>query len=587
MNGNPTHVSTVSSLETSDLLSTSTSADIDPIVTLFDNAIWRRHGSDRAAETPWSVDGVRVSVAANKRVRTREALLSNIIAPELRDMIINATCSWWHTWKPLGSRTPISPIDKTASTLPDFVLSALKSPDPSIIGIAILCVAVCLQQLDTRVHHTEEGIEVIVFSAKIYMNLGQNRKCWILTHQAIAYSQLLSHHRPTRLSPYETSTQIHHRTQSWLSLCSSDVYLSLLLGLPYAADGRTIPLTQNKHNLTALFHHNLTLLSAKVIDRNQNGQSLSVPHTMEIQTELDLATKNLSDAFWSAPTSLAASNITREEYLEQIAAQCWYYQLSVLLHMPLMIHAIVDDTLEAHRVACLSACRSLLKTYHIMRSDTYAAFGMVKLIDYQAFVCSALLILGLLGYGACRNENHGVGQSHDRDLISQAIATLRQASCTVNNPIARQAVQGLESLMSLGDSECPLERGGNLSGDPNLNPRAKIVVPYVGVITITPGEYYTGEKVLPTEKSVMSEGIQTGSLLRFTLSDDSFEGCYGSLPQTNFEADKNLQNRDKVGLGGENDDDIQMELTSIDFDWASTLTTNFEDDWAWLNELGH
>lgn len=39
MNGNPTHVSTVSSLETSDLLSTSTSADIDPIVTLFDNAI--------------------------------------------------------------------------------------------------------------------------------------------------------------------------------------------------------------------------------------------------------------------------------------------------------------------------------------------------------------------------------------------------------------------------------------------------------------------------------------------------------------------------------------------------------------------
>lgn len=91
--------------------------------------------------------------------------------------------------------------DKQTSTLPDFVLWAFESPDPSIIGIAILCVAVCLQQLDTRVHQyiirqlpglpgtifqeyfekvdrliindsdyssTEEGIEAIVFSAKTY-----------------------------------------------------------------------------------------------------------------------------------------------------------------------------------------------------------------------------------------------------------------------------------------------------------------------------------------------------------------------------------------------------------------------------------
>ncbi|RAL60028.1 hypothetical protein DID88_000654 [Monilinia fructigena] len=546
MSGNPTPASTVSSLEASDFLGNSISADIDPIVTLFDNAIWRRRSSDRASEKPSDVDGVGGSEVANKRIRTREALLSDIIAPELRDMIINATCSWWHTWNPLGSRRAKSPIEKTTSTLPDFVLWAFESPDPSIIGVAILCVAVCLQQLDTRVNRyiirqlpslpgalfqeyfekvdrliindsdyasTEEGIEVIVFSAKIYMNLGLNRKCWILTHQAIAYSQLLSHHRPIRLSPNETSTQIHHRTQSWLSLCSSDVYLSLLLGLPYAADGRTIPLTQNKNNPTAFFHHKLTLLSAKVIDRNQNGQSLSVLHTTEIQTELDLVTKNLDDAFWNAPTLLAAGNITREEYLEQIAAQC---------------------------------------------------------------------------YGACRNGNHGIGQSHDKDLISQAIAMLRQASCTVNNPIARQAVQGLESLMLLGDSECPLKSRGNISGDINLDLRAKIVVPYVGVITITPGEYYTSEKAgLPTENSMMSEGAQTGSLLRFTLSDDFFDGYHGSLPQRNFEADKDFQNPVEVRMGGENNNEIPVELTSIDFDWESTLTTNFEDDWAWLNEMSH
>lgn len=103
--------------------------------------------------------------------------------------------------RPLGPWLSASIGDGKTSTLPDFVLWAFDSSDPSIIGLAMLCVAVCLQQLDTRVHQyiirqlprlpgalfqeyfekverfiindsdyasTEEGIEVIMFSAKIY-----------------------------------------------------------------------------------------------------------------------------------------------------------------------------------------------------------------------------------------------------------------------------------------------------------------------------------------------------------------------------------------------------------------------------------
>jgi hypothetical protein len=84
------------------------------------------------------------------------------------------------------------------------VLWALESASPSIVGLAMLCIAVCLQQLDTRVHqyiirqlprlpgelfqeyfekvdclilndsdyvNTEEGIEVTILSAKIYSML--------------------------------------------------------------------------------------------------------------------------------------------------------------------------------------------------------------------------------------------------------------------------------------------------------------------------------------------------------------------------------------------------------------------------------
>jgi succinate-acetate transporter protein len=117
-----------------------------------------------------------------------------------------------------------------------------------------------------------------------------------------------------------------------------------------------------------------------------------------------------------------------------------------------MIHSVEDAQLEKHRNACLDASQNLLKIYHIMRSDTFPAFSMIKLIDYQAFVCSALLILGLLGYGS--STQYTENQEKDRYLIRLAIFTLRQASGTVNNPIAAQAVQGLQTLMLLDQGEC-------------------------------------------------------------------------------------------------------------------------------------
>ncbi|TGO50574.1 hypothetical protein BOTNAR_0388g00080 [Botryotinia narcissicola] len=169
----PTPPSTPSSLETLASVKTS-SQDIDPIL-----------------------DKAKNPATARNRIRTRESLLSGLIPPALREIVVNATCSWW---RPLGSIL-LSSTGNADSTLPDFILWALESPDPSIIGIAILYVAVCLQQLDTRIHQyiirqlpslpgtlfqeyfekverlivndgdyasTTEGIETIVFAAKIY-----------------------------------------------------------------------------------------------------------------------------------------------------------------------------------------------------------------------------------------------------------------------------------------------------------------------------------------------------------------------------------------------------------------------------------
>ncbi|TGO46707.1 hypothetical protein BCON_0311g00130 [Botryotinia convoluta] len=638
-----TPASTPSSLETLALVDKTSSQDIDPIVTLFHNAIWRSHSSDLIPERISKLDKAENLATAKKHIRTRESLLSGLISPALREIVVNATCSWWYTWRPLGSILQSS-TGNANSTLPDFILWALESPDPSIIGIAILCIAVCLQQLDTRIHQyiirqlpslpgtlfqeyfekverlivndgdyasTKEGIETIVFAAKIYMNLGLNRKCWILTHQAISYSQLLNLHRP-HLSTDKNLLERNQRIQSWLSLCAGDVYLSLLLGLPYAADGRTIPTTHNQNNPTAQFHHNLIILSSKVIDRNQRGLHLSIPHTNKIQTSLHTTTQTLPPSFWDPQTSLSQNKISRPEYLEQIAAQCWNYHLLVLLHMPLMLQSILDPTLETHRTQCLTAARNLLRIWHIMRSDMHSAFEMVKLIDYQAFVCSTLLILSMLGYGSC--ENGGRDEHNDRELIARTIATLTQARNSLGNLVAKQAVQGLESLMQMGRENCPRreERRGDGDGDGDGedlslgNPYAKIVVPYVGVITISPGEYYSSVEAAVDEVVEMQMQTQTRSQSQSQSHSAPFSFSLDSNPNPNpnheelqngdasnhHNTNTNTRYEDTLGEAREGPVDtqgqiqIQMEWTSIDFDWASNLTVGFEDDWAWLNGLG-
>ncbi|KAH6692853.1 hypothetical protein BKA61DRAFT_683978 [Leptodontidium sp. MPI-SDFR-AT-0119] len=74
------------------------SQNIDPLVTLFDSAIWRRHSSNLAQERISKIAEAENLVVATKRVRTREYLLSGLLARGLLEMIMNATCSWWYTW---------------------------------------------------------------------------------------------------------------------------------------------------------------------------------------------------------------------------------------------------------------------------------------------------------------------------------------------------------------------------------------------------------------------------------------------------------------------------------------------------------
>lgn len=200
---------------------------------------------------------------------------------------------------------------------------------------------------------------------------------------------------------------------------------------------------------------------------------------------------------------------------------------------------------------------------------------MVKLIDYQAFVSAALLILGLLGYGGTRP--HSSKQDKDRDLIGLTVATLRQASVTVNNPMASEAVEGLESLMLLDrDEGCPYAKDPTSSVC--VNARARIVVPRIGTITISPGEYII--KTMPGSKSPPNSHAPPVFALSHGLSQGyRIDEVHTQAPNGNL---NNMQDN-----GFQLGDGSFMEVAAIDFDWGSALNPSFEDDWAWLNDLNY
>jgi len=479
------------------------------------------------------------------------------------------------------------------------VTFALSSNDPSFVSLGLLCIAASIQQLEAShediLHQLPSppgelfhkyfsrvdmlilndsyyassmiGLGVGVLAAKLLMNLGLIRKTWLLIHRIISYAQLLGLQFQQR-SQNESEVAMSRRQRTWLYLCQMDLYTSLLIGLPYATNRCAIPNDlHDKRGTTSWFQSRLLTLSAQIIDRNQAGLGLSATLTQDLQRDAALAAYDMGQDFWDAPADLNFQRIDRLEHMERITAQLWYHHIRVFIHMPLMIQSIEDPELEDHRIACLTGSRDALKTYHIMRSDPLAAFSLVKVIDYQSFICATLLVLGKLGLGS--PSIRGQPSHHDKDweLIKSTLEILRQASTTSTDPIAVQAVQGLETLSSLARSpRCSL---------PTANcetPYIKIVVPFSGTITIYPGSFI---KSLGAPSAQLSLAVQPV----FTLSNNSYKT---SLDQPSGLSHNETVHHPENEISGNREN----EFPYIDFGWENMIGANVEDDWSWLADAG-
>ncbi|KAG4442710.1 hypothetical protein IFR05_001817 [Cadophora sp. M221] len=584
---------------------------MEPVESLFNNAIWiQRITTDRKFETSSNEKSHLISHTRSQKSspcdsRVCDELCRDLPPPRLMAAIVNATCSWWNTWRAVGSWLKDSLSQNGLHTLQEAMNWTLASSEPPVSALGILCLAICLQQLDARTHEsiirqlprppgelfheyfdrvhrlvinhngyssTEPGVELIMLTAKIFMNLGLLKNVWILHHRAVAHAQLLGLHRLHPGSREEPDASMANRHETWFTICERDLYTSLILGLPYAANWQTIgPKLRGERGTLRFFQHHMIRLSARILDRNQLGLETSVGHTRDIEGDMSSSADEMPREFWDAPTALQSGTIDEQAYMGQLASQFWFFQAKVLLHQPLMIQSIEDHQLLYHRDACLAACRDTLRMYHLMRSDSMSAFNMVKLIDYQAFVCSAILLLGILGYGSTNLPlfSPTADNGKDFELVELTMRVLRNASLVSNNTLASQAVQGLDALAMLvrystnrgkGD-RCTLHREDSV-------PYMKITVPGSGVITISPG------KLVASDDCTASEPVSH-------LPPPTFHLSHPSIQPSSYQSERgaNVQHEPSTSSG------LDMDISMMDMDWINMSGTELEDDWAWLADL--
>lgn len=258
---------------------TDNSRIIDPVGSIFNNAIWKQKGAGSGLDTSLSNGSDHTSHGnfdqdlLTRSSRICDELCRDLPSPRLIASILSATCSWWDTWRTVGNWLRESMAQKNVHTLQEFVNWTLASSDPPFASLGVLCIAISLEQLHASLHehiirqlprspgelfheyfdrvyrliinnngysNSRAGIEAIIMSSKTFMNLGLLKMTWILNHRAISHAQLLGLHRPHRILPDETASQMTSRQETWFSLCQNDLYTSLLLGLPYATDGKII-----------------------------------------------------------------------------------------------------------------------------------------------------------------------------------------------------------------------------------------------------------------------------------------------------------------------------------------------------------
>ncbi|KAJ5965896.1 hypothetical protein N7481_012610 [Penicillium waksmanii] len=440
------------------------------------------------------------------------------------DFLLSSSHGWWLIQQHMMVHLPNS-IENDFQGL--FNVNAVAKGDPITIAKLLLCVAICIQQLEPEIDMSKLQMKsppreimsrIVDF---LIRNVTSDDDITGSIEGALAISELLGLHRvavrTSKESPDLKETKRHYLLYQ---VSRGERYLSTLLGVPSGTGSGVLPFDNIAAWLSPedLYHKHLYDIAGLILARNQEDYTHSFSTTQIIGEKLEALAEQMPSTWWEIPTNIPQSRtLEASVQFERVMCQIWHFELATLLHLPFMLRAANTRRYEYSRISCLDACRSLIKRWVSIR-ETNGTFYFSNLLDFEAFTAATTLLLGLfVSHG---NKIQDALQERDEDfelmeMVVRNFERLKRHGSRVS--VGDQSILVIRTLQGF-------LRGERSSGSLRLE------IPFFGIIKVALNgavEPLAGERILGANTG--HNNFYTRSKQRTIFSSMAKENCTPDL----------------------------------------------------------
>jgi hypothetical protein len=417
-------------------------------------------------------DVSRTGLTTQHRVQTCIKSL-NMLIPSFEDLtsILETTEKYWPLWNAFPKDVlPGSDHPQTdgVARVRTFILDSMRSGCGVVVAKAVLCLALCIQQLPASFKHqrpnlpaspsalldsylvgaetllpvlegsacTLDGLECFTLQARVYIDMGKPRNAWLCLRRAMSYAILQGLHT------LDDSAD-ERRRSLWSLIWQHERQLSLVLGFPPAISdshpGVSRPYASQSIQERVRFE--FSVIAGHIIERNQNHRNIDYSVTERIEQELLQYRNGLASTLLDVRP---APSMPLEIIYGLQVAKIHYYSHCKMLHLPYMLKSSVDRKYEHNRLAALEAAREAAKTWQDLRDCCGSETLIIcDLMDFQVFTAAIVIVINLLS-PSCPDNAHD--QARDWELVHDISRNLAKVSEEMECNVACQAARLLDHI---------------------------------------------------------------------------------------------------------------------------------------------
>jgi hypothetical protein len=424
----------------------------------------------------------------------RSCIISlNALLPtdDILTSVLEATEHYWPLWDTFPGHvfSASKGNQSQVSSAKNFILESLGSGCPTTAARAVICLAICMQQLPAKFQHhhrlpipsnllvdsylsgvetllslegTARGIDTVEcwpLLAKLYINVGKPRKAWLSCRRAMDMSLILGLDRDrTDLG----------RSLLWAKIWNAERIIALLTGVPYGIPESHLSLSSGcAHipNIAMQVMHKIALAAGHINDRNKDPQSASYATILRIEEELRQCKNAMPSEWWD----YTAPHMPLDMAYRTTGIKMQFLDMVKALYHPYVHTPVVDEEHAHFKRAGLNTAREMIQEYQNFRHANGTTLIMCDVLDFLAFSSAVMLIINLLSQPAPSVYGQ---DAIDWDLADVVSKYLNHVSREMECSVASQAARLLDYLS--------MSYQGTYSG-PELY---EAVIPYFGKVRI-------------------------------------------------------------------------------------------------------